>query len=102
MISNDERFALYISKVKLSLQKICNLQGFFPGFTLLSPFSSESAITSQTECYCHYYHLNFTDGGAKDEVVILCQRFAMSSCCDSESFSPQPHRSLFTLLVFWR
>lgn len=102
VMRSDKGLALYISKIKLSWQKICSLHSvFFSGITLPSPFPSESASASQTECYCRYYHPNFTAGGAKDGVVILCQRFAMSSCCDSQSFSPQPHRSLFTLLLFW-
>lgn len=102
VMCSDKGLALYIPTVKLSWQKICSLHsGFCPGITLPSPFPSESASASQTECYCRYYHPNFTAGGAKDGVVILCQRFAMSSCCDSQSFGPQPHRSLFTLLLFW-
>lgn len=91
VMCSNKGLALYMPKVKLSWQKICSLNSvFFPRITLPSPFPSESASASQTECYCRYYHPNFTAGGAKDGVVILCQRFAMSSCCDSQSFGPQP------------
>lgn len=81
MISNDEGFALCISQ--------------FSGVTLLSPFPSESARASQIECYCHCYNLNFTGGGAKDKVAVLCQRSVIISCCDSGIFwSPAPPLSL--------